>query len=279
VADITKEAIQEIAALARAGETFTSSLDGGVPSVLAPLGYSVVQLPVNEQLRERPPRIKANVKFHDALSFVKYFGDFSDGDSRIFADEKSGQIKAVLDYHEGLGDEYGVAVPRWCQHTIEIALRKSDEWILWRTSQDGKQVAQDVFAQFIEDNSPDIVDPAPATMLEIARTIVASGEINCESAVRTNAGIKFRYNEMVKGVCGAAGEFAVPETFTIQIPIYQGGDPVKVVARLRWRLAAGKLAMWYDLWRAANIERDAFRAIVNQIAAATETTILNGTPA
>jgi uncharacterized protein YfdQ (DUF2303 family) len=169
-------------------------------------------------------------------------------------------------------------MPRWCQHLATLHLQKSEEWILWNAH--NKQVkSHEDFAQFIEDNLPDIVKPAPATMLELVRTLQAKAEISCDSVARTNAGAKIHFNEVVKGVAGAAGELEIPSQFTVSIPVYIGSPKVDLTARLRYRLASGKLTLWYDLYRAAAVERAAFASVRDIVAAATETVVLNGVPA
>ncbi len=141
-------------------------------------------------------------------------------------------------------------------------------------------MSQEEFARFLEDNAPDLLSPDPASMIEIARSMTAKMEINVESAVRTNKGAIFKYNEVVKaGGLGPAGEFSVPDEFTIQIPVYLGDVPVPIRARLRYQIGGGKLTMWYDLWRCASIERSAFKALRLAITDATDAVILSGNPA
>lgn len=279
MSEFNAETVQKIAAMAKP-EVLTSTLRGGQPSVLVPNEYKVCVLPTDQSLAERPQRIKAHVKVYEEESFNRYFNDFKDLDSRVFADEKSGQIVGILDYHEDSHHgELESAAPRWCCHRVELTLRRSEEWTLW-TSQNTKRMSQEDFARFIEDNAPDVLAPEPATMLEIARSMTAKLEINVDSAVRTNKGATFRYNEVVKaGGLGAAGEFSIPDEFTIQIPVYVGGDPLNIRARLRYQIGGGKLAMWYDLWRFQQAERAAFAGVLSGIAAGTEVAIIAGSPA
>jgi uncharacterized protein YfdQ (DUF2303 family) len=257
-------------------------IGGGPASDGKPVAKLLV-LPTMPELADRPWRIKAHPKFVDAQSFIKYLNDFRDPDSRIFAVENNAQFIAVLDYHQGTlnvdqSDEWMGRMPRWCQHQATLQLQKSEEWTLWNAH--NKQVkSHEDFAQFIEDNLPDIVKPAPATMLELVRTLQAKAEISCDSVARTNAGAKIHFNEVVKGVAGAAGELEIPSEFTVSIPVYIGSPKVDLTARMRYRLASGKLTLWYDLYRAAAVERAAFASVRDIVAAATETVVLNGVPA
>jgi uncharacterized protein YfdQ (DUF2303 family) len=285
MSELTKEAIQQIAAMA-VPTVLKSTQPGGQDCVLAVApdrdgGEAMavlLVLPTIPELADRPRRIKAHPKFVDAQSFIKYFTDFSDPDSSIFAVENNAQFIAVLDYHQGQSGERMECMPRWCQHQATLQLQKSEEWILWNAH--NKQVkSHEDFAQFIEDNLPDIVKPAPATMLELVRTLQAKAEISCDSVARTNAGAKIHFNEVVKGVAGAAGELEIPSQFTVSIPVYIGSPKVELTAWLRYRLASGKLTLWYDLYRTAAVERAAFASVRDIVAAATETVVLNGVPA
>lgn len=276
MADIDAGAIQQIIKLG-AAEVFTSSLPGGLPSVVVPTGYSVLALPKDEKLADNPQRIKAHSKLCDPASFIKYFTDFRSAGSAIFAEEENGTILAILDYHHY--DDTATARPRWCEHKAELKLDHSDEWNLW-TGNNQKRMTQEDFARFLEDNSPDLYSPDSATMLEIARGMTAKLEINVDTAIRTNTGATFRYNEIVKaGALGAAGEFSVPDEFSIKIPVYLGTAQVAVRVRLRYQIGAGKLTMWYDLWRHQQTERMAFDAAVSEISESLKIQILNGTPA
>jgi uncharacterized protein YfdQ (DUF2303 family) len=278
VADFDSTTIAEIAARAKP-EVIVSSLPGGVPAVLVPDGYSLQALPTDVSLAERPARIKANVQVYEEDSFIKYFSDYRDVNSRIFADERSGIVLGILDYHEDDNAGEKTPRPRWCCHRVELGLGKSEEWTLW-TSQNTKRMSQEEFARFLEDNSPDLLSPDPAAMIEMARSMSARSEINVESAVRTNKGATFRYNEVVKaGALGPAGEFTVPDEFTIKIPVYVGGEPTPIRARLRYQIGSGKLTMWYDLWRFKQVERASFKHVLMRISDDVEVTVLSGTPA
>lgn len=251
---------------------------GGVPYAIVPTDCNLVDLSKFKynDFSAQPHRKKATVAVLDAASFIEYYQKFSDDFSRVFADETRSLVLAVLDYH-GAGPE---GAPRWGQHRITLTLRKSPEWLTW-TAHNGqaKKMTQAEFAEFVEDNSPDFRDPKAATMLEMARTLEAKSEVEFSSALRaSNGNVQLTYNEQIKGVFGV-GKVEIPEQFTIGVPVYVGSPRVDLTARLRYRLATGKLSIWYDLLRADEVERNAFTAQRNQIAETLAVTIINGTPA
>lgn len=248
---------------------------GNTPFVVIPNDHKVVPLReyIYNEHAEHPHRKIGTVKVLDAPSFCEYYTKFFDDFSRVFADETTGKVLAVLDYH-GAGEN----APRWCQHRIDLTLRKSKEWEIW-TKANAHKVTQTEFAEFMENNATDIVDPSSAAMLDVARDLSAKTEVDFSSAQRLADGsVKFKYTEEVRATVGA-GELAVPERFTISIPVYIGMERITLTARLRFRIASGKLTFWYDLLRPDTFERQAFLNARQSIAETLGITIINGTPA
>jgi uncharacterized protein YfdQ (DUF2303 family) len=221
----------------------------------------------------QPHRKKGTVAVLDAKSFIEYWMLFSDEHSRAFADETASKVVGVLDYH-GIGENS----PRWGQHRVALTLRDSEEWKRW-TACNGKKLGQMEFAEFIEDNTPDITTPPAAEMLEVARTLHAKTDVDFSSAIRTsNGSVQLKYSEQVKGTYGS-GNVDIPEQFRIFIPIFVGTARVGVTARLRYRLNSGKLTFWYDLLRADVERREAFLKVLEDIQEGVTTKIINGSPA
>jgi uncharacterized protein YfdQ (DUF2303 family) len=249
---------------------------GGIQFVVVPNDCRIESLEKfqHSDYADRPHRKKGVVTVLDAASFINYYQLFSDEHSRVFADETKSQVLAVLDYH-GIGEN----APRWGQHRVRLDLRHSEEWKRWvgRNGQ-ARKMSQMEFAEFVEDNTPDIVEPSAATMLEMARTLQAKTDVDFSSAIRTNNGqVQLKYSETVKGTYGS-GQVDIPEEFKISIPVYVGTPRVTIRARLRYRLNAGKLSIWYDLLRPEAIERDAFMGTLEAIKDGIGVSIINGNP-
>lgn len=273
---MNEKTIAEIAKLARqAGQ----SIDiGGVPYAVIPTDCKIEDLSrfrFNDYAAT-PHRKKVSVNVMDAASFIEYYQQFSDENSRVFADETQSIVKAVLDYHGA----HSEGSPRWCQHILILKLRPAPEWTVW-TEKNGqaRKMTQMDFAEFIEDNAPDIVEPNAATMLEMARTLQAKTDVDFSSAIRmSNGQIQCTYNEQVKGTYGS-GKVDIPEQFKISIPVYVGGERTPIIARLRYRLQNGKLSIWYDLLRHSEVERKAFTAQIAAIKDTLKIAVINGMPA
>ena len=274
MADLDGKSIDSITKLAREAGTVQTA-PNGIPFVIIPAGSQLVSLEklIYHDHRERPDTKSGTVEVYDAESFCQYWDDFSDENSQVFADEAEHLILAILDYHGRHAD--GGA--RWCRHRLKWELEASPEWNTW-TGKNGAKMNQSDFADFIESNTPDIVTPNGATMLEVARDLRAKVDVEFASAQRqSNGAINLHYNEQVKGTFGS-GDLAVPEEFAIGIPVFIGGDRVRLVARLRYRLNGGKLIFWFDLLRHEEAERAAFQTVRGQIAEKKGIRILSGKP-
>jgi len=191
----------------------------------------------------------------------------------VFAFEPEIKVIAVLDYHGAA--EGG---PRWGQHRVTLMLRKSEEWIRW-TNANNKHFDQAGFAEFLEQNAIDITTPDPAAMMDVARDLQATTEVEFGAGTRMQDGqVRFKYTETTKATVGA-GQIQVPERFTLTLPVFIGGERVKMEALLRFRVKDCKLVIWYTLVRPEETIRSAFLAARNKIAETLKITIINGTPA
>ncbi len=182
------------------------------------------------------------------------------------------KVIGVIDYHE---EQDGGA--RWGQHKVTLNLRHSPEWLRW-TGSNNKQMTQMAFAEFLEQNAFDIIAPAPAEIMEVARDLQAHTEVSFGSGVRTQDGrMQFRYTEEIKATVGG-GAVAVPEMFTVTMPVFIGGDRVEIQALLRFRVQGGKLVFWYTLVRPEHMVREGFALARTVIGAALGVSIINGAP-
>jgi uncharacterized protein YfdQ (DUF2303 family) len=240
----------------------------GVPFVIVPCEHEVKYL---DEYMEFPHRKKARVSMVDPGSFVSYFNSFRDESSLVFADLKSETITGIIDYHHASSER----TARWRDHVVSFKPMRTPEWDTW-IAKNGQKFSQVGFAEFIENNLPDIVEPPGAAMLEVARDLQAKTDVQFASAISLANGQKqFTYQETTAGTVGK-GKMDVPESFTIRLRIYQGGDTVSVTARLRFRIQEGKLTFWYDLLRPQKFQEDAFNSFVREIVKGTSTEVLIG---
>lgn len=238
----------------------------GIPYHIIPEGYKFESL---ESTLQAPSRKRGTIKLRDAKSFIAYFKKHQMG-SCIYGTVKPARFVALLDDHRN--DE-----PGWREHRAIYECPLSAEWQTWQAG-NRKPMKQAEFAQFIEDNLPDIVEPSGADMLEISRTLEAKKKINFASGIRlSNGQQELTYEEEIQGTA-SKGKLQIPELFTLGISVLEGGARYKVEARLRYRIDGGNLVMWYDLLRAHKVHEDAIMEVWRAIQSETKTDIFHGEP-
>lgn len=253
------------AALAVAN-TANSGGNSSTPYVVIPDGYSVKDV---NHLFAQPSRAKGAIEYRDAPSFCRAVNLLKGPATRLYGNRLAPSFYAVF-------NDTAPGAPGWRDHTASYACPQSVEWKLW-TGSNKKQMTQEVFAQFIEDNAPDCVTPDAATMIEIARTLEAKKKVNFASGVRlSNGQNELTYEEEITGT-SSKGKIPLPEIFTIGIAVLEGGPKYAVNARLRYRIAdKGALTIWYDLERPHKVLEDAAKEVWADIENATEEVIYNG---
>lgn len=237
---------------------------GGIPTVVVPEGYDLKEL---ETSLNAPTRFRGVTKLRDVKSFVSIINEFKGDSTKLYGTVNPPAFVAVFNVHSQK------AGPGWGDHRATYDCPLSVEWKTWTTKNKQPMVQAD-FAQFVEDNLPDLLDGA--TMLEISRTLEAKKKVNFASGIRLADGQnEFTYEEQVEGTAGK-GKFKVPEVFELGIAVFEGGPLYKVTARLRYRIGeGGKLSLWYDLERPHKILEDAVKAVWTDIEVGTETPILH----
>jgi uncharacterized protein YfdQ (DUF2303 family) len=235
----------------------------GAPHAVVPGGYHIQDL--TDHL-PAPLRLKGKLELRDVKSFVAQFNEFKTSVAKLFGTVNPPRFVGVLNGN-------AASAPGWGDHRIEYSCPLSVEWKTW-TAKNKQPMTQADFAQFVEDNLPDLLNGAE--MLEISRTLEAKKKVNFASGIRLADGQnEFTYEEQIEGTAGK-GKFKVPEVFELGIAVFEGGPLYKVSARLRYRIGeGGKLALWYDLERPHKILEDAVKAVWTEIESGTATTILH----
>ncbi len=222
-----------------------------------------------------PDHVKAKFEAHDADSFIRYFDQFRSPHSQVLCDLKRAIFTAVLDYHAAPTEAAGPA-PAWREHIAIFPCPRTVEWETWM-GQNKREMSQAPFAQFIEDNLPDIAEPDGNVILEVAKTLQAKTNVNFASATRLDNGqTQFLYQETIEAKAGDRGTLNIPEKFVLGIRPFEGSEPYRMDARLRYRLKEGSLSFWYDLLRPHKIIEDALAGMLAKIEAETGVTVLRG---
>lgn len=236
---------------------------GGIPYAVIPPGHTLASLEslIHNDYAQFPHRKKLDVTVIEPASFLEYWSLHQTEDSRAYGNCGNASIEGVLDDHGSTEKQ-----PGWRQHRVTLGLVLSDEWKVWNGN-NKKPLDQATFAEFLEDNAPDIIQPDAATFVECARDLKAKSDVTFESRVsQSNGSARLTWNENVAGKFGK-GDIEIPERFVISIAVYVGTPKISIDARLRYRIVSGKLTMWYDLYRIGQRQRDAFQSVVAEIEA------------
>lgn len=229
----------------------------GIPFIVTPKDTTMQSL---EALLPAPTAIRSTVILDDVLSFARYVNEFKNENTKIFAQQSdlTATFRAVIDYS-------GKDNPSWCNHKATYACPQSKEWKAWNFH-NGTKLSQKDFAEFLEDNLIDIVNPSGAEVLEVAKSLVSKNTVNFKSGIRLdNGNEQLVYEETSEAKAGAKGELEIPTGFTLGIAPFKGGPSYRIEARLKYRIDSGRLLFFYELIKPHCVIADACAEIIAKI--------------
>lgn len=218
-------------------------IDGRLPLLLTPDG-SVVASPA----LLAHPLAPAEVSVQAPDSLVAYHERFGTPHTVLFVEDvPQPRLTLVIDYHAPTADDGTVGAYAWARHRAVYEPLLTPEWRTW-TAMSGKRIDQVAFAQFLEDNLPDIASPAGADILQVARTLEVKKDVAFRSSVRLDNGeVQLRYEEDIQG-SAAKGQLSIPDHLVLGLQPFKGAAKYAITARFRYRLdgAAVKLGIELD---------------------------------
>ena len=262
---------------------FTENAAGGVDR------HRIVPTDDYGHILAKPSRIRQGVTVETADSLVNYVRDFKVDGTRLFASISTNVILAVLDYHEGrttavadLGAEHSVGADDegkadHADHTVTLRLPYSEEWGTW-TGQDQKLMSQLDFARFIQENGVDILSPDRGDLLDIVRDLRGTRKKKFTGDLNLNGGdTSFEYEDRAE--VSAKDSVAIPDAFTLRLPVFFGGELVELQAQLRHDVTQeGELKLGYKLLRRESVRQATFKAVVQDVADRSGAPAVYGTP-
>ncbi|MBW1639273.1 DUF2303 family protein [Microbacterium resistens] len=249
VADIADQAAESQRTPVAAGDIYlVRGMDGSL------------HLVDTDEYAEHPRRKTASRSVTDAKSFVEYVNRHALPGTEVYAHTNTSKVVAVIDSHEAKFDDAG-----WEQHRVSLDLEHSKQWLAW-TRADGKLMEQVEFADFIDEQWNDVIDPEPARMIDIARTFQAHTNANFESGFRETSGdVKLSFVEDTKAKAGQKGDIEIPSRIQIAVRPYVGGPIYSLWANFRYRLRGGSVLLGFKLERPELTLEAAFADIVAAI--------------
>ena len=242
-----------------------------------------------DEWRMAPDRRKGTARTHTLSSFVELVNRHKDVDTAIFADllSQTCSVTAVVDYHTMDGQ------PRFGQHRIGYQWPTSPEWSAWQKA-NGLSMSQADWCAFVEDHIAELAAPTadeiaqfggmfqtsiatPAELIQLSRGM----SITVESRVKEVRVLQTGESQVVYEETHRAGDggvLTVPGLFVAQIPLYLGAAPDRLIARLRYRKAEGRLAWFYQLFRPDLVVRGRLQNDLATISQQTQLPVYEGGP-
>jgi hypothetical protein len=229
--------------------------------------------PVVDKWRPNPERRKGTATLLDLASFIAHAQRFKTPESAVFVTEEPPRFTSVLNYHDRVNSEgwapggdpgAPVPLPRFGDHRGVYAPAFSPEWQAWAGEEgaDGEWLDQAQFSALIVDNARDIFDlgtfrPGEALgelatwfasrfgrnlapeqffagtqrLLDLAEGLTVTVEDKVEDTARLDGGA-----QTIAWSGKTSTSVEVPGAFVIAIPVFDGGDPYQIPARLRFKL-------------------------------------------
>lgn len=238
----------------------------GVPHLIVPEGYQAENF---ARLMPAPLRPDTTVKLDDTASFIAFVQQHRTEATTLYLNQAASTFTAIFDDHRP-------GAPGWREFRAAFAPKLAPNWSAWAACS-GREMSQERFAEFVEDNLPDIVDPPAADMLTVSRELIAKKKVHFAQGIRlANGQTELTYREEISGQT-KGGKMAIPEIFYLGMSVYAGEPPHKVGARLRYRITESGLTMKFLLIRTDDIIQDALAAIEARITEALGP-VLHGQP-
>lgn len=227
---------------------------------------------------DQPLRKRGEVTVFDAAAFNQVIKDNSDAGCISIYFDRNPEAPAVVAILNGNGTgASGVGEPGWGDFRVKIEFRPTPQWTKWRNF-DGKMLTQVAFAEFLEDNIDDIVEPSGAAMLEIASYLEIVRNVNFKSGIALSSGVVQFVHEQDDAAKVKANTFEVPKEFSIGVAPVFGLKHYRVPARFRYRLNDGKLTLGYKLQRIENVMGLVVEEVIAAVERGADISVLDGLP-
>ncbi|BBB65882.1 hypothetical protein UNDYM_1629 [Undibacterium sp. YM2] len=267
---IGADTIDRITELAHASVSYQAI--GGTTHLIFPEKYQHKDITsIIEKAQPNPNRKTGTTVLNDTASFLQFVRDQAkEATGYIFADIEARSLTAVFNHQKD-------AVGGWKDHQAIYRAELSREATTW-INNNKRQMEQEEFAIFLEDNIADIAEPSGDMLLTVALTLQAKTEVAFASARRLDNGqVQFLYNETINATAGA-GSIEIPREFTLGIRIFKNGDGLRIKARLKYRLTHQRVKFWYELDRVEDGIELCFADYIEQVSKESGYTVLLGKP-
>lgn len=226
---------------------------------------------VSEQIeayRQNPKRRQGVARLTTLQSFIDFANRHKDDGSVIFGKTTwpEPHLIAVINYHNIDN------TPRHRDHAGWYQFPVTDELKAWIDG-NNSLMEQAEFAAFLEDHAAELSAPFDAERSEYERLFkerfaTPNELIDLSRHLEVFVGAKVKRGERLstgertvefteEHLNGAGEKVEIPGVFMLAVPAWLDGEPVRIPARLRYRIAGGTIKWFYSLyrWEAALRER------------------------
>jgi len=246
-----------VAQLATAPEVLDVGDGPGVVSFLVPDGYRRETTDLVDYAAG-PRRKTGSDVVIDTESIIAVLQRHANESTVVYVQPERMTAQAVLDDHATAG-------PGWRQHRTTLRWQPTPSWLRWQAAH-RKMLAQDDFAELVEDGLTEISRPAGADLLELAQSIRATTNASFRSDRRLVSGqVQLSYVEEIDARAGADGQMTIPQSITLMLAPFHGSTHREVFARLRYRVNGGKLTLGVIIDRIEEVLLEAIEDEVTKI--------------
>jgi hypothetical protein len=232
--------------------------------------YVQVVQPWANEAHIGPP--KASEAFGDVESWAVYVKRYGGADSGagqaadVLLTWNSEGLKAVLDYHS----DTSTAGRLWW--TVRHPFERSAEWKAWMALADGHAKGQREAIEALEDRGNDVVEPAPADLMNLLRTLRVTVNKSAQTELRPDGTTNVQYTDD-KGIAARGGTVDLPSEITIAIPVLKGhvdadGKPVVYGLKVRLRATVNDQARLALRFTIPNADRALEEVFADRVSAA-----------
>lgn len=250
------EVVKELTIRAFGVQTPVRDGRDGVPFIVMPEGCTIGEI---ESMLPSPLRIKNRVQVETPEDFVTYFARFAGPGAIITVDTAGACITCTLDYSEDAD------TPAWGDHMLVCQPKEDWRYRAW-SEISGRYMEQTPFAEWLEDRVVDVAVPDAADLLEVASTLQAKKELTFRSAVRLDNGTtQLQCDETLEATAGKGAKIDIPQQIVIGVPVFANTAPVRIDARLRYRVERGTLRFAIVIADPKAIREKALQRVVDVI--------------
>lgn len=217
---------------------------------LVPIGFTVEHIAGRPDV---PEEMNLSPAFYEAESLSAYVNRFFTDTAVAFTDWKRAEINVAFDYLAA-SDGGKAGAKCWEDHRAKFHARATEAWEKWHGLHD-RLIAQRDFIRFLEERAHEIVEPDAASVMDAAMNFEAVKKVDFKSSQRLHNGYRqFVYVEDDQ----AKGSVDLPEMLTINVPVFEGQEPIRIRVRLRFRIDDGKLMLGLAIDNVDEIRKAAF---------------------